>query len=63
MTLVMTKALLEDLEKLRTESPETKSLVYSQFNRFLDLVAFVLAEKGLFPSTFPLAEFFLDNSN
>jgi DNA repair protein RAD16 len=41
------EALLEELTKIRTKNPHSKSLVFSQFVNFLDLVEFRLRMAGI----------------
>ena len=40
------EALIEELTKLRDQDATTKSLVFSQFVNFLDLIAFRLQKAG-----------------
>lgn len=40
------EALVEELSKLRAEDVTTKSLVFSQFVSFLDIIAFRLKRAG-----------------
>lgn len=40
------EALVEELSNLRTQDATTKSLVFSQFVNFLDLIAFRLQKAG-----------------
>lgn len=40
--------LIDDLEQMRESEPENKALVYSQFTRYLDMVAHILSWKGCY---------------
>lgn len=53
MESVKIKTLIDELERTLREEPGVKSLVYSQFTRYLDMVAHILRWKGTSSAVWP----------